>query len=521
MVRTRFAPSPTGYLHIGGVRTALYCWLFSHHAQGGKFVLRIDDTDQQRNVETALSPILHGLSWVGLGWDEGPIVGGSCAPYFQSQRADRHRAAVADLLARGFAYKDYATTEEIQAQREAAKNSKVTFRYDRQWLAATHEDCVHFEAQGRVGVVRLKMPQDGALVLNDHVRGRVEFPWVNEQDHVVQRADGSCIYHLASVVDDHDFGITHVIRAEEHLSNTPRQVFIAQALGYDIPQYAHLPYVAEPGSKKKLSKRNIAQYLKNKEFLAMYEHGAGIAKTLGLPVSPETFNPVLVEFYEQVGYLPEALVNYLLLLGWSLDDKTEFLSRSEMVDKFTLERVGKGPASLDVKKLQAFQMHYMSLVPLDEKVNGCLKFLVKAGRVTEPVSPQICTTVTKIVAAAGDRIKVYGDILDLALPLMSPEVTWDEAAFQKRVAKPGVTDLLAKFAMGLSALEPYTATTIEGYLHGFLTNERIVAGDIVHAVRVATTGRTVGIGLYDCLDILGREVCVKRIGDACAKAKTP
>ena len=246
MTRTRFAPSPTGYLHIGGVRTALFCWLFARK-DGGQFVLRIDDTDRQRNVQEALEPILHGLRWLGIDWDEGPDVGGPYGPYYQSQRWKFYEEAAERLLASGHAYRDYARPEEVQAEREAAQREKRPFVYSRRFMAQTDVDARRFEAEGRQAAVRLMMPREGKLVLDDLIRGRVEFDWAQEQDHVVQRIDGSCLYHLASTVDDHAMHISHVIRAEEHLSNTPRQVFIAQALGYELPQYAHLPFVAEPG----------------------------------------------------------------------------------------------------------------------------------------------------------------------------------------------------------------------------------------------------------------------------------
>ena len=206
-VRTRFAPSPTGYLHIGGVRTALFCWLFARR-HGGQFILRIDDTDQERNVEEALAPILHGLRWLGIDWDEGPEVGGPHAPYYQSQRSDRYQAAVERLLAAGAAYRDYATPEELQAERQAAERAKRPFLYSRRFMAETPAERARFEAEGRRPVVRLKMPREGTLVIDDLVRGRVEVEWAREQDHVIQRADGTCLYHLANVVDDYDFQIT-------------------------------------------------------------------------------------------------------------------------------------------------------------------------------------------------------------------------------------------------------------------------------------------------------------------------
>ncbi|MGB6042094.1 MAG: glutamate--tRNA ligase, partial [Pirellulales bacterium] len=236
MIRTRFAPSPTGYLHIGGVRTALFNWLFARR-HGGQFILRIDDTDQQRNVEEALQPILDGFRWLGIDWDEGPEVGGPYAPYFQSQRSDRYSEAVQQLLASGAAYRDFASPDEVQAEREAAQNEKRSFVYSRRWMAETDDQAAALESEGRQAVVRLKMPREGQLELDDLVRSRVQFAWSAEQDHVIQRTDGSCLYHLATVVDDHDFEITHVIRAEEHLSNTPRQVFIAQSLGWQPPQF--------------------------------------------------------------------------------------------------------------------------------------------------------------------------------------------------------------------------------------------------------------------------------------------
>ncbi len=225
----------------------------------------------------------------------------------------------------------------------------------------------------------LKMPREGTLVLNDLVRGRVEFEWAREQDHVMQRADGSCLYHLASVVDDYDFQITHVIRAEEHLSNTPRQMFIAQSLGYPLPEYAHLPYVAEPGSKNKLSKRKLDKYLKNRDFARCTSTARSLPRPVGLQTAAETFNPVIVDFYEQVGYLPDAILNYLLLLGWSLDDKTEFFTREEMIRSFSLERVNKAPASFDPQKLVSFQDRYMRALPLKQKVAADARFLA-AGR---------------------------------------------------------------------------------------------------------------------------------------------
>ena len=513
MVRTRFAPSPTGYLHIGGVRTALFNWLFARK-HGGQFILRIDDTDQERNVAEALQPILDGFRWLGLDWDEGAEIGGPHGPYYQSQRLGRYQAAVRQLLDKGLAYYDYATPEELKAEREAAEKAKQTYVYSRRWMAATAQERAGFEAQGRQGAVRLKMPRDGACRFTDLIRGPVEFQWAKEQDLVVQRANGTCTYNLASVVDDFDMKITHVIRAEEHLPNTPRQIFIAQGLGYPLPEYAHLPYVAAPGSKEKLSKRKIKAYLKNPEFRSIYEHGRAIAQKIGLAIAEDTFNPVIVDFYRAVGYLPDALINYLLLLGWSLDDKTEFFTREEMIDLFSLERVNKAPASFDPKKLFAFQDRYMQQLPAAQKVNLALPYLQKAGLTAAR------DKVAQVVEAAGDRIKVAGDILDYAFFFLPDDrLPYEEKDFEKRIRKPPeARGLLAKFAGVLASVQPFNAAHLEQALQDFVQAEGVQLGQIIHALRVAVTGKAIGFGLYETLALLGRERCLARIDRALVRA---
>ena len=516
-VRTRFAPSPTGYLHIGGVRTALFNWLFAR-GQGGQFILRVDDTDQQRNVEAALEPILNGFRWLGMDWDEGPEVDGPHAPYYQSQRAEKYQAAAEALLASGAAYRDFATTEEIAAEREAAQAAKEQFTYSRCWMAETDEDAAKFAAEGRQAVIRLKMPREGELILQDLVRGEVRFQWAREQDHVIQRADGSCLYHLATVVDDHDMQISHVIRAEEHLSNTPRQIFIAEQLGYELPLFAHLPYVAEPGSKNKLSKRKLEKYLKNRDFAQLKKHGETIAERLKMETNPDTFNPVIVDFYEQIGYLPDALLNYLLLLGWSLDDKTEEFTRDEMIKHFSLDRVNKAPASFDPQKLVAFQDRAMQQLPIKQKVARVLPFLQQAGLVADPPPCDTAPELTKIIEAAGDRIKVAGDILDYADFYVADDcLTYDEKTVEKRLRKPeDAKALLTEFREQLATLENFETEQLEKCLKDFVAAKEIKIGQIIHALRVAVTGKPVGFGVFETLAILGRERCLKRIDRALA-----
>jgi len=509
-VRTRFAPSPTGFLHIGGVRTALFNWLYARK-HGGQYILRIDDTDQQRNVAESLAPILHGFRWLGLTWDEGAEVGGPYDPYYQSQRQPRYSEAVRAIVEKGLAYWDYANEQEMKAEREAAEKEKRPFQYSRRWMAETASDRTRFEAEGRSGVVRLKMPREGKCVFDDQIRGRVEVNWIQEADHVIQRADGSALYNLASVVDDYDMKITHVIRSSEHLSNTPRQIFIAQALGYTPPDFAHVPVVAEPGSKNKLSKRKIADYLKHPEFRKLYEHGERIAKALGLTVTADTFNPVVLDFYERVGYFPEAILNYIVLLGWSLDDKTEIFSLQDLIDVFSLQRINKAPASFDAKKLFAFQERYMNLKPLEEKVEMTRPYLLQANLQTERLPG--------VVQAAADRIKVAGDILDYAAFFIPAEqMTYDEAAFEKRLrTPPEAAGLLRKFKAVLAATEPFDAPTVEKALQDFVQAEGIGHAQIIHALRIAVTGKAIGFGLFESLAILGKTECLTRINRTLAR----
>ncbi len=512
MVRTRFAPSPTGYLHIGGVRTALFNWLFTRR-HGGQFILRIDDTDATRNQPEALAPILNGFRWLGLDWDEGAEVGGPYGPYYQSQKQDRYREAARQLVERGFAYWDYATTEELAAEREAAEKDKRQFVYSRRWMAETPQQRAKFEAEGRKGVVRLKMPREGQCVVHDIIRDDVPFDWAREQDHVVQRADGTCLYHLANVVDDSDMKITHVIRAEEHLSNTPRQMFMIQGLGYEQPEYAHLPFVAEPGSKDKLSKRKIAKYLKQPAFQKQYAHGKSIADRMGLPTAADTFNPVIVDFYEQVGYLPDAVVNYLVLLGWAYDDKKEEFTRQEMIDLFTLEKVNKAPASFDPDKLLAFQERYMLRDAVEEKVERGLEYLRRAGLDAGRAR------LAQVVRAAGDRIKVFGDVLDYA-EFFQPDdaIAYDDKAFEQRLKKPAqAAALLRKFRERLAGAGPFDAASLEKLMQDFVAAEGIKLNDVIHAVRVAVTGKGIGFGLYEAMEILGRASCLARIDRALAR----
>src|SRR5262249_11958993 len=438
-------------------------------------------------------------------------------PYYQSQKLERYQAAVHELLDKGLAYWDYSTDAERAAEKAALPNeNQGEWVYSRRWMAAMPADRQRLETEGRTGAVRLKMPREGDCTFHDHVRGDMRFPWVSEADHVIQRADGTVLYNLANVVDDFEMKITHVIRAEEHLSNTPRQLFMSDGLGYPRPEYAHLPFVAEPGSKNKLSKRKIAQYLKNREFKKVYEHGKAIADRLGLVTTPENFNPVLVDFYETVGYLPDAILNYLVLLGWSLGAKTEEFSREQMIELFSLERVNKGPASLDVQKLSsAFQERYMARLPSAEKVERVIPFLARVGLVSEPLTDVVRARVTAVVTETGPRLVVAGDILNYTdFFVADDQLPYDDAAFDKNLRSGPGKDWLPKLRDLVADVEPFDAVTLKQRVEEFSQAAGAKPKDVSQALRVAVTGKAVGFDAYGTLVILGRASCLARIEGA-------
>ena len=516
MIRTRFAPSPTGYLHIGGVRTALFNWLLARQA-GGQFVLRIDDTDAQRNVTEAIEPILNGFRWLGMQWDEGPEVGGPHEPYFQSQRADRHQAAAKRLLDSGHAYRDYSRAEELQQQRDASQADGKPFVYDRRWMAEDDKTAAAFEAEGRQAVVRLKMPREGQCVINDLIRGQVTVDWASEQDHVIQRKDGSCLYHLASVVDDHELEITHIVRAAEHLPNTARQIFILESLGYTRPQYAHLPYVAEPGGTAKLSKRKLARYEKNKDFAQLLAHGREIAARCGMATDADTFNPVIVDFYREIGFVPDAVLNYLLLLGWSLDGETEKFTVDEMIKHFTLDRVNKAPASFDPQKLLSFQADAFASLPLVDRVDRCRPFALAAGLMHGADAE---AKLLAVVDAAADRLRIAGDIIEFDYCFVD-NVQYNEKGFQKRICKPAeARPLLERLRIALAEQSVFDVESTHEAVNAFCEREGVQLGQIIHALRIAATGKPAGFGMFETLAILGQSRVLQRIDAALERAAT-
>jgi glutamyl-tRNA synthetase len=472
-------------LHIGGVRTALFNWLLARHS-GGQFVLRIDDTDTARHVEDAVRLILDGFRWMGMDWDEGPEIGGPHAPYFQSQRTDRYRAAADQLVAAGHVYRDYSTDAERAAEKAECDRRKIAYRYRRKPVSA--EQLAAYEAEGRPFALRFLVPLGRTLVLEDQIKGRVETKTEEIGDFVIVRPDGSALYNFASVVDDADFQITHVIRAEEHLANSFPQLLVFEALGFALPTFAHVPYVAEPGSKKKLSKR---------------------------------FGAVGLDHFIDLGYLPQAMMNYLARLGWSHDASTEIFTRAELIEKFSLDRVNSAPASHDPDKLYWLQGEWMKTLSLEQKVEGVLPFLMREGLVKEPLSSAARTRIEAVITALGDRLKVFSDILKLGRYFFTNELAYDPDAVKKRLRKDDVPAMLGALDGLLGETEPYDAHTLEKVIHSFAESRSLSMGNVVNPLRVATTGQGVGPGLYDCLVILGRDECRRRIQGTLEMLKGP
>jgi glutamyl-tRNA synthetase len=517
-VRTRFAPSPTGYMHIGGMRTALFNWLWARH-NNGTFILRIDDTDEERNIEAALGPILQAFRWLNLSWDEGPEVGGPNGPYFQSQRKPLYTAAAQKLLAEGKAYRDFSTPEQSKADREACEREKRPVINVRRSLDLTPAEVEQYVAEGRPHVVRYLVPRDETISIDDIVRGHVEWNCANIPDPVLLRPNGTPLYNFATVIDDAAMAITHVIRAEEHLSNTPAQALLHKALGNTLPVFAHIPFVTAPKSGKKLSKREIEQYKKMPEFKKMFEKGDAVFSQIGLPDST-VLNPVMCDYYEKIGYLPEAVINALARLGWSLDDHTEIMSLETIVTNFTLDRVVKNPAGFDPDKLFSFQSHWMNDLPADKKIDGCLPYLVKSGLIPlqadGTVAPDVRLFVGRIVAALGDRLKLFGDILDVGF-FFRDELMYDEKTFQKRVKKEGVPELLRGFRAKLATTDDWSPANLEAVLNAFSTEKGEQPATLIHALRLCVTGQGVGPGVYDCASLVGKERALTRIDAALAR----
>jgi nondiscriminating glutamyl-tRNA synthetase len=515
-IRTRFAPSPTGYLHIGGVRTALFCWLQAKR-HGGQFVLRIDDTDDARNRAEAVKPIIEGFRWLGMDWDEGPTLDasgdsfGPHKPYYQGQRNGLYEDAAMKLLAEGKAYPDYTTPAQQDAAREQAKLARKPYVHRGTNRDVSAEENVRQYA-ARKAPLLLKVEPGQWVRFTDAVKGNHEVNTDTIRDPMLLRGPddkGLCraVYNFATVVDDIDFGITHVVRAIEHLENTPTQILMYQSLGANLPTFGHVPQVYYNGEK--MSKRKTPP-LSADEIAKLKACGWDDDEIKGR----DDLNIIAVAYYQEIGYLPEALINYLCRLGWSLDAETEFMTLETLKSKFDLERVTDAPGNYDAKKLFWLQGEHMKLVPAAEKVERCIPFLRKAKLIGDSLDDATRAVLTKIVDASGDRIKLFSDVLAFAAPILKDAIETDSKAREKAYKDPNAKGLLAEFAEILKGCEPFDAATTDKAMHDFVAAKGVKINAIQLPLRVAVTGSSVGFGVFDTLAILGKDRVLKRIAAA-------
>lgn len=505
-VRTRFAPSPTGYLHIGGVRTALFNWLYAKK-HGGQFILRIDDTDAERNRPEALQPILDGFKWLGITWDEGPEVGGPLGPYFQSQRGQLYRDAAMKLIESGHAYPCYMTKEEIDALRKIAPGGEKNYIHRGRDRALEPAEAVR-RYKEKPASIRLKVPENHTVVIDDQIAGKVEVSTSTISDPVIARSDGSALYNFATVVDDIALQISHIVRAKEHLSNTQVQVLVYEAMCVKPPVFAHVPVVNAPNSKEKLSKRKMQQFMTPDVIATLRAVHAVPADWTDEQIKKnENLNPATAAYYRTLGYLPEALINYFGRLGWSLDDKTEIMALDTMIANFGFDRVNNASASFDPAKLLWVASEYTKNAPLERKIDGVIPILQRAGLVGDLPDRAL---IGNVVTACGDRLKIFADVLNYAA-FFFRDPQYDAKAVKQRLHKEGMLDALREFADVLKTSEPFDVPTLEAKLQAFSEAKQLKGGDLNHALRVATTGVMIGPGVFDCLVIFGKQETLRRI----------
>lgn len=489
-VRVRFAPSPTGFLHIGGVRTALFNWLFARH-YGGQFILRIEDTDEKRFVPEAVDNLMESLHWVGLDWDEGPRIGGPHAPYVQSERNDLgiYRTYVDQLLARGYAYKSFVTPEEQEQMRaEALAKGYKSFRFrgpDRDWSA---EQVAEAEAQGKPYTVRLKVPMTGTTSFHDLIRGGgdpITIHHCDLYDIVLLKSTGMPVYHLAHLVDDYLMGITHVIRGEEWVPSMPYHVLLYQALGWEMPTFAHVPNILRQDGNGKLSKRK---------------------------------DDVSTNRFWERGYLSESMFNYLALQGWSYDDHTEIMTQEEVVERFTIDRVQPSPARWNPDKLKDMNGIYIRKMSVEEVTERMLPFLAQAGLIGEQPTAADRAYVQRLTPLIHERMEEFGEAPDL-LSFFFADVRYENPSLliQKKMDAATTTMALRAAHEQLSSVEPWTEAEIERVLRALVDQLDLKVGQLFGTIRVAVTGRTVSPPLFETMAPLGRERCLARIF-AAAKA---
>ena len=479
--RVRFAPSPTGFLHIGGARTALFNWLFARHT-GGTFILRIEDTDETRSTQESVDAIFRGMRWLGLDWDEGPTdpadpnaAKGACGPYFQMQRLTLYKAAADKLVAEGKAFPCFATPDEVQKAKDRNLLLKRPPKYVSPYRDQTTAQREAMIKEGRPFVIRFKTPLEGSASFDDIVRGPLKFDNDLIEDFVLLKTSGVPTYNFACVVDDHAMEITHVIRGDDHVSNTPRQVLVYQALGYTPPAFAHLSMILGSDGTR-LSKR----------------HGA-----------------TAVEEYEKDGFLPETVRNYLALLGWSTEDSQDLFTRDELVAKFALERCGKSPAIFDPDKLLWMNGEYIRKMPLKELVDRAMPFIRQAGFLGGQEDARRAD-IERALALEHEKVKRLQDVPRL-IDFFFKDVEFDPAAVEKTLKKPEVPGILNEASVLFESLEPFTAESTEKACRELAGKLAVKNAAVFHPVRVAVSGRTQGPSLFHMLEVLGKPEVLRRM----------
>ena len=469
-VRVRMAPSPTGFLHIGGARTALFNWLFAKH-HNGAFILRIDDTDTARSTDASMHEIYDALKWLGITWDE---------QYVQSERRDVYDSYVTQLLASGNAYHCYCTPEELDAIRKQARVDKQTRSYDGRCRKLTPEAVDRFVADGRKPTVRIKMP-DTPIRVDDRILGSRNIDPATLEDEVIVRSNGMPNYNLTSIIDDAEMQITHVIRGTEHLNNTPKQIAIANALGLKVPQFAHIPLVLDDTGRK-LSKRH---------------HGDLVA----------------VNRYREQGYLPEAVLNFVARLGWSYDDKQEIFSVDELIEKFDLGRVGKSGSVFDIKKLEWLNAHYINQLSVSARTDAVIPFWQAEGLIDSDAQRD---WLERIVEAVGERLTTLQDIIPQTHYFFTDAYEYESKAVKKwwggsaeKKAKTG--EILTNLLAVLETIPAFDVETVEAAIWKYTDENDIKRVAAMQALRIALTGTSFGPSLFDIVVLLGRDAVLKRI----------
>jgi glutamyl-tRNA synthetase len=467
-IRVRFAPSPTGYLHVGGARTALFNWLFAKHHQG-KFILRIEDTDVERSSAEMVEGILQGMRWLGLNWDEGP--------FFQSQRLDQYRGVASQLQEAGNAYPCFCSVESLTAKREAAAQAKVPWKYDGTCRSLTVAEIQERESQGQNRVLRFKVPSAGKIEFADQVFGRIEHDFATIEDFVLLRSDGMPTYHLGVVVDDIDMEVSHVIRGADHISNTPKQVLLYKALNAPLPEFAHVPLILGP-DKSRLSKR----------------HGA-----------------TSVTAYRDQGFLPEAFRNFLALLGWSPGDDSEKMSTAELIQRFSLEGINKSDAVFNLDKLAWLNGQYLSSTSAEELLPLVRSEVESAGLWDAAYEGERKAWFLGLIDLLKTRARLLPDFVINGRAFLSDEYEMDLAACEKFLKDPALAVLLPELALRLGSVAEFTLETAEAALRSFAEERQVKPGLLINASRVLLTGKAVAPGIFEVMLTLGQARTVQRL----------